>query len=1384
MHIPALTAIARALLTLGATAAGLISTAHADVQGLDLPVPVAQEPIGRSTGLAPNVLFIVDDSHSMDYSYMPESLTRDNRLKTPTAFHGSKAFAGTTQNVNGHFFGGRMWYDSNTNFPVNLIRFDPNKDYLPWPTGEPRPSPNADFPRVQDSAKDLLDSPRGLPDSPGETRRTRLWLHDEVVYYKNTKDKKYFGEKYRSDPEGNDGYNGYTVRWWVNHHRSMTDLRDTKDFNNPSTGLHTSGVLPPLYIMRANEQFIKSKYGGTDDPSDETQYFKITFALNKQYGLWNTEISGVKYDPNNPNDPLNDVHEDSQITRDFGKSRPWPKNTPFVFLDKDGKVTRRILPAELFKNYWNFLFYHNSRQALARGALLETIAERGEDLRAGYTTLHPTMTKTSNKLGNCTVNPPPDKTACDITPSTTPLPILHRIPVNTDDGLLTRANRSTLTQQIMNSRVNSGVQVITALRTALHTAGQYFSDTTSSDSPYKGKKTLSCRQNLALLLTDGAYFKEQSKNWGNVDGTSGETIVSANGLRHYKYEPAAPFRDGAGKAYSNTLADVAMYYWKRDLVPENDTEAGKNNVPITGNDPAFWQHMRTYAISFGEGQVLSSGIPPGMPGAERAFWTNHNNGTIQGVMEDLWHATINGRGQYYTANDSAQLSHALKTILGEANSGSGPGSTAAASAYLFDDVDSGNILQFSATYSASSLSSTLQACKLGTVCSDDNAAWDVSKRLVVSGKGKDGVPGSARNIFVNNGVQVLPFEWDNLSSTQKRALANGKEQLGKDTVRYLRGDYTLDSQPIADPDTVDLQEQNWRTRAELDGGSRNVLGMIVHGSPTFIGAPEDIRTELSSTLSGYKAFQEAHKDRPRILYAAANDGMVHAIITERRALTVIADGKGTTRTYEPGDELFAFIPAAAVNKNMRDFTRPPFETKQRFLLDGELNYSEVKLGNEWKTVLVGSMGAAGAADSEADPAVFALDVTDPTQPKLLWEVSTPEMGQTMGRPVIAPVADGKWSVFIGSGPNQSKTESKSAILQIDLETGGVITLQSTEMAAANKAGILGLHVVDANHDGYADTIYAGDLAGNVWKVSNLDKNAGSATQYARLFRAPQPITAPITSTTDKSGVRWLFFGAGRALTDADLIDTQSVRTWYGIQDTDAEVKDNELVERRYEVIRNFRRASTDNETTDAVVMNYAVAGDMDGKKGWKIPLNQSADAATPGYMVLQNRIRNGYLVGQMNFSINPEPSCEGMNIQSRLMVLDPFTGAVSPDGAHKTNIDVNNDGKVDDEDLFTGSSAGATSGSATGGALPIVGLGFGTGELSGSILIVQERRTKGGAVSGGNNTPGVSGNPNAIESTQTCALDSRGVRVCLPPDPEGTPPTMHTWTELRYDDAP
>ena len=61
--------------------------------------------------------------------------------------------------------------------------------------------------------------------------------------------------------------------------------------------------------------------------------------------------------------------------------------------------------------------------------------------------------------------------------------------------------------------------------------------------------------------TDGYYNPpDPALNFANEDNTAGSTITGPAG-QSYQYTPARPYLDN----YSDTLADIAMYYWKRDL---------------------------------------------------------------------------------------------------------------------------------------------------------------------------------------------------------------------------------------------------------------------------------------------------------------------------------------------------------------------------------------------------------------------------------------------------------------------------------------------------------------------------------------------------------------------------------------------------------------------------------------------------------------------------------------------------------------------------------------------------------------------------------------------------------------------------------------------------
>jgi type IV pilus assembly protein PilY1 len=138
----------------------------------------------------------------------------------------------------------------------------------------------------------------------------------------------------------------------------------------------------------------------------------------------------------------------------------------------------------------------------------------------------------------------------------------------------------------------------TPLRRGLDNVGKYFE---TSDEPWRmdpadgNSSLLSCRSSFSILMTDGywtggtTYEATTSGAKANSDGTRG-TLITGSNSQSYTYAPTGTFSD----SYSNTLADVAMHYWKRDL-RTNLT----NNVPISEADPAFWQHMVTISISLG-----------------------------------------------------------------------------------------------------------------------------------------------------------------------------------------------------------------------------------------------------------------------------------------------------------------------------------------------------------------------------------------------------------------------------------------------------------------------------------------------------------------------------------------------------------------------------------------------------------------------------------------------------------------------------------------------------------------------------------------------------------------------------------------------------------------
>jgi len=134
--------------------------------------------------------------------------------------------------------------------------------------------------------------------------------------------------------------------------------------------------------------------------------------------------------------------------------------------------------------------------------------------------------------------------------------------------------------------------------------------------------------------------------------------------------------------------------------------------------------------------------------------------------------------------------------------------------------------------------------------------------------------------------------------------------------------------------------------------------------------------------------------------------------------------------------------------------------------------------------------------------VYALDVTAPGSPSLLWRhgcqsegnctVGFSDIGQTWSMPVAAKIKDDKGNplqvVIFGGGydaceDNKTLVASCSeprgaAVYVLDAESGDLLAKLETERSVAADVA-----VVDVDNDGFDDYAYAADTGGSVWRIS-------------------------------------------------------------------------------------------------------------------------------------------------------------------------------------------------------------------------------------------------------------------------------------------------------------
>jgi type IV pilus assembly protein PilY1 len=457
--------------------------------------------------------------------------------------------------------------------------------------------------------------------------------------------------------------------------------------------------------------------------------------------------------------------------------------------------------------------------------------------------------------------------------------------------------------------------------------------------------------------------------------------------------------------------------------------------------------------------------------------------------------------------------------------------------------------------------------------------------------------GAGRNVYTYNGTNVRALSWENLTDPQKEALQLSTETT--DANAQKRVDWLLGN------NTYENNASGLRERGS--GDKRNILGDIVNSSPAYVGAWDFRYNRLPVGGSSYRDYVETKKTKMPRIVVGANDGMVHVF-------------QAPTKEITSGDifrELYAYIPSFAFPK-IAGLTQPNYGTTEnphQFIVDGPITVGDVYIGDRWRTIVVGTLGAGGKG-------IYALDVTEDTEPHVLWELSEadyPALGYVMGKPLIVPMKNNRWAVVLGNG---SESETFSNLLVIDIEAPRTNFSQSL----STEAGI-GLSAPEllSNGVGQIEVAYAGDLSGNLWRFDLSSADSSDWEKQYLIFKAvdkdnkPQPIhAAPTLGLNPKMNNKiMVYFGAGKYFDSGDNATPVSPQySFYAIADVGTEVTRSSLFEKTLDTNYSTRtRKVLQDISTPIQSPNWSV------HKGWRLDFNDTAgERVTTKAILLQDRL--------------------------------------------------------------------------------------------------------------------------------------------------------------------
>lgn len=787
------------------------------------------------------------------------------------------------------------------------------------------------------------------------------------------------------------------------------------------------------------------------------------------------------------------------------------------------------------QNYANWFTYYRTRLFAAIAVTSQVLVEIDDKIRVGY-----------GRLNYFAGGPE----AWTNIASTKPPAVLATLDGQPNPGHIVRGVRPFTVGSTDRQEVFTWLFGLTGVggtpnREAIDATGKYFMRPDArgpwADAPGVGDPAstvqLACRRNFAILATDGGWSDSTNQpRISNIypglppstpaqsDSVDGPIIMGGGTQtgKNYQYKPADEplFGTGSVSTLNETLTDVTLYYWSRDLRPDLENSVrpipwitgGGSSYPKDFQNAATWQSLTTHIIGYGlNSKIKLSDAKLAMRNGTSVSWPDITISDVadSAKIDDTMRAALASRGDFFTAQSPVELADALRVVFNSIGSSKGSSTSVAVSTNVITDI---NDSIFEASFNTTGWGGSLRAISaLGQLQGTPTVQWDSTIG-----------PFNSRKLFTTTAVNTpIDMRWLNLTPAQQASVGSEKK------FDYLIGDVSQEY-PVGP----------FRARAVP-------MGSIVNASPVHSKATNfGYQFIMGAAGAAYPAWLETKRNiRTPTVFVGSNDGILHAF------------------NAKTGAELFGFTPRAVIEPMA---LLADINYTHRYLVDGVISEGDAYLGGGWKTLIMGTGGAGPKS-------LFVLDVSDPsaiTAGNVLFEITPaeePDLGHILAGGIIAPTKAGKWVVIVGNG-YESKNH-QSAILIFDASTGSLVSKLKTGVGTAKKGERNGMGPVTPIYDGQRNVIglYAGDKLGNLWKV-DMTSTSPSNWNFAEdvngkqivgakrpLFVAkdklgvPQPIsTAPRVLQHPEGGL-YIAFGTGKAYDLADTTDTQT-QTLYALRD--------------------------------------------------------------------------------------------------------------------------------------------------------------------------------------------------------------------------------------------